>query len=126
MIQVTHGLITTTALHYAAYVGNVKIVQLFLEKNRKLAYIKEDKAGMSALHICAMEGHNDVITTLVKYCPDVCELLDDNNQTALHVAVKCRRENSVWLFLHNKSQFDGIMPNQQDKDGKYSIACSCS
>ncbi|KAM6595300.1 hypothetical protein CsatA_005824 [Cannabis sativa] len=105
-----------TALHYAAYVGNAKIVQLFLEKNTSLAYIKENKGGMSALHICAMEGHNDVITTLIKYCPDVCELLDDNNQTALHVAVKCGRAYSVWHFLH-KREFDGIMPNQQDKEG---------
>ncbi|XP_062083119.1 protein ACCELERATED CELL DEATH 6-like isoform X2 [Humulus lupulus] len=104
-----------TALHYAAYVGNAKVVELFLKRRRTLAYIKDDK-GMSAMHIAAMKGHIDVINELVKYCPDVCELLDNNKQTPLHVAVKSKRAYAVWNFLH-RTEFDGIMPNEQDNQG---------
>ncbi|XP_062083694.1 ankyrin repeat-containing protein At5g02620-like [Humulus lupulus] len=105
-----------TALHYAAYVGNSKVVELFLKHNRSIAYIKDDK-GMSAMHIAAMKGHIHVINELVKHCPDVCELLDNNNQTPLHVAVRSGREDTVRNFLHRSDHFDGIMPNEQDNQG---------
>ncbi|XP_062086574.1 protein ACCELERATED CELL DEATH 6-like [Humulus lupulus] len=105
-----------TALHYAAYVGNSKVVELFLKHNRSIAYIKDDN-GMSAMHISAMKGHIDVINELVKHCPDVCELLDNNNQTPLHVAVQSGRVDTVWNFLHRSDHFDGIMPNEQDNQG---------
>ncbi|XP_062083696.1 uncharacterized protein LOC133790177 isoform X2 [Humulus lupulus] len=106
-----------TALHYAAYTGKAKVVELFLQRNRSLAYIKDDQ-GMSAMHIAAMKGHIDVINELVKHCPDVCELLDNNNQTPLHVAVKRGRAHAVWNFLRRSDHFDCIIePNEQDKEG---------
>ncbi|GMN25605.1 hypothetical protein TIFTF001_000996 [Ficus carica] len=75
-------------LHCAAHLGNVEVVELFLEINHSsIVYIK-DKQGMSALHILAKEGHVDVMKSIITKCPDTCELLDDKDRTALHVAVE--------------------------------------
>ena len=105
-------------LHYAAYIGDSKVIERFLEKNRSLAYIK-DKEGMSAIDISAKEGHIRVITTVLKICPDVSELLDNNNQTALHVSVKSRGAHIVMLFLLTMA-FDDLV-NEQDKKGNTAL-----
>ncbi|KAL5546448.1 hypothetical protein UlMin_006135 [Ulmus minor] len=103
-----------TPLHYAAYIGDEKLVKLFLKENSSIAYSQNNK-GKSALHISAQRGHVGVIRTLIQKCQDVCELLDDNYQTALHVAVGNNREDVVKEFL-------GMMPfndliNEPDKEG---------
>ncbi|KAL5546512.1 hypothetical protein UlMin_006199 [Ulmus minor] len=103
-----------TPLHYAAYVGDEKVVELFLKENSSIAYSQNNK-GMSALHISAQRGRVGVIRTLIQKFPDVCELLDDNDQTALHVAVGNKRKDVVKEFL-------GMMPfndliNEPDKEG---------
>ncbi|KAL5546524.1 hypothetical protein UlMin_006211 [Ulmus minor] len=103
-----------TPLHYAAYIGDEKVVELFLKKKSSIAYSQNNK-GMSALHISAQRGRVGVIRTLIQKCPDVCELLDNNDQTALHVAVENNRKDVVKEFL-------GMMPfsdliNEPDKEG---------
>ncbi|XP_050268326.1 ankyrin repeat-containing protein At5g02620-like isoform X3 [Quercus robur] len=101
-------------LHYAAHFGNEKFVDLFLKKNMSLVYIK-DKAGMSALHISAKEGHADVTRTLISVCPDSCELLDNRGRTALHLAAESGRSKVVKVFLQTLASEDLI--NQQDEKG---------
>ncbi|GMN38978.1 hypothetical protein TIFTF001_008223 [Ficus carica] len=49
-------------LHYAAYAGNVEVVELFLKSNSSLAYIT-DEEGMSALHISSKSGKVGVRNT---------------------------------------------------------------
>ncbi|KAL0005499.1 hypothetical protein SO802_013060 [Lithocarpus litseifolius] len=101
-------------LHYAAYLGNVKVVELFLEKNSSLAYIM-DKEGMSALHISAKKGHVGVMKTLIRNCPETCELLDNKGRTALHVAVETGNKNAVEILLKELAFQDLI--NEQDEEG---------
>ena len=101
-------------LHYAAHFGNAKFVNLFLKKNVSLVYIKE-KAGMSALHISAKEGHVDLTRTLITECPDSCELLDNKDRTALHLAAESGNSKLVKVFLQTLATEDLI--NQQDKEG---------
>nr|POF25121.1 isoform 2 of protein accelerated cell death 6 [Quercus suber] len=101
-------------LHYAAYLGNVKVVELFLKKNSSLAYIM-DKEGMSALHISAKKGHVGVMRTLIRNCPETCELLDNKGRTALHVAVETGKKNAVEILLKELAFQDLI--NEQDEEG---------
>ena len=101
-------------LHYAAYLGNVKVVELFLKNNSSLAYIM-DKEGMSALHISAKKGHVGVMRTLIRNCPETCELLDNKGRTALHVAVETGNKNAVKILL--KELDFGDLINEQDEDG---------
>ncbi|XP_062085303.1 ankyrin repeat-containing protein At5g02620-like [Humulus lupulus] len=102
-------------LHYAAHLGNVEVVELFLEINHSsITYVK-DNNGMSALHIAAKEGHVNVMRSIVTKCPDTCESLDDRDRTALHVAVETSKKNAVKFFLQTLAFQDLI--NEQDKEG---------
>ncbi|KAK7818407.1 ankyrin repeat-containing protein [Quercus suber] len=101
-------------LHYAAHLGDVELVKLFLEKDTSLAYMTEEK-GMSALHISANKGHVDVMDTLIKRCPDTCELLDNKGRTALHYAVESGKPETV-KFLLRKEEFQNLI-NEQDEEG---------
>ncbi|KAL4637590.1 hypothetical protein ACB092_03G087900 [Castanea dentata] len=101
-------------LHYAAYLGNVKVVELFLKKKSSLVYIM-DKEGMSALHISAKKGHVGVMRTLIRNCPETCELLDNKGRTALHVAVETGNKNAVEILLKELAFQDLI--NEQDEEG---------
>ena len=101
-------------LHYAAHLGNVDVVELFLQKNNSIAYEK-DNEGMCALHISAREGNVGVMRAIIKKCADTCELLDDKHRTALHLAVESGRINAVKLFLETVAFQDLI--NEPDKNG---------
>ncbi|PON46094.1 Transmembrane protein [Parasponia andersonii] len=100
-------------LHYAAHLGNLEVVELLLEVNHSsITYVK-DNEGMSALHIAAKEGHVNVMKSIVTKCLDTCELLDDRERTAFHVAVESRKKNAVKFFLQTLAFQDLI--NEQDK-----------
>ena len=104
-----------TPLHYATYIGNRDVVKLFLETNLSLAYTKNNE-GMSALHIAAQRGRCiPVIETLIQKCPDVSELLDDKDQTALHVAVANGNGGTFMKFL-GMLPFNDLL-NEPNKDG---------
>ncbi|PON52305.1 Transmembrane protein [Parasponia andersonii] len=105
-------------LHYAAHSDNVEIVTSVLRTQKSLAYVK-DKEGLSPLHISARNGCAGVIRTLIaetKGCPyNICELLDKNGRTALHVAVESRKWRVVKMMLSMKEFGDVI--NKKDKEG---------
>nr|XP_048321124.1 ankyrin-3-like [Ziziphus jujuba var. spinosa] len=102
-------------LHYAAELGHVEIVKLFLTTNINLAYEKDNQEDMSALHIAAKKGWIGLLKTLVKQRPDVCELLDNKNRTGLHVAVECGKKDSLKTLL-DMLDFDDLI-NDQDGEG---------
>ncbi|XP_060675949.1 ankyrin repeat-containing protein ITN1-like [Ziziphus jujuba] len=75
---------------------------------------------MSALHIAAKKGHNAVIKALMESCPEVCELLDNNGQTALHIAVESRKEMAVKFFLKQAMAFQDLI-NLKDNKGNTAL-----
>nr|XP_048326014.1 ankyrin repeat-containing protein At5g02620-like [Ziziphus jujuba var. spinosa] len=111
-----------TPLHYAAHYGNTELVKQFLQQgdniNTSLA-CKKNKQGMSSLHIAAKKGHIDVIRTLIKACPEICELFDNKNRTALHVAVESREAEVVKFFLQSLTFLDLI--NEKDNKGNTAL-----
>ena len=65
----------STPLHYAAYFNCSSTIYRLLEVGRSIAYMKDAK-GMTALHIAAHQGDDDIMKELLKYCPDCCKLVD--------------------------------------------------
>ena len=52
---------------------------------------------------------------LLKECPDMCELLDNKGQNALHAAI----ESGGWTaigFFRKRPEFEGLI-NEKDKEG---------
>nr|XP_048325569.1 ankyrin repeat-containing protein ITN1-like isoform X1 [Ziziphus jujuba var. spinosa] len=70
---------------------------------------------MSALHIAAKKGHDAVIRVLMKSCPEVCELLDNNGRTALHIAVESRKVMAVKFLLDQAMAFQDLIDLQDNK-----------
>nr|XP_015876107.2 ankyrin repeat-containing protein At5g02620-like [Ziziphus jujuba var. spinosa] len=106
-------------LHYAAHLGKTELVELFLtEYDESLAYAR-NKEGMSALHISAKKGHVEVIRKLIERCPEICELLDDKNQTALHVAVESGVKSVVKVLLESLAFQDLV--NEKDNEGNTAL-----
>ena len=104
-----------TPLHIAAFMGNVKLVKLFLENGTSsLAYVK-NKEGLSAFHIAAQEGNALVMKEFITACPDIYELLDNTGRTALHVAAERGEQEAVNFFLE-RTDLLGLI-NMQDEEG---------
>ena len=87
----------------------------FFELGLDLKTNAKDKQGMSALHIAAKAGQDDVIRMLIASCPHIVELVDDRGRTALHIAAECGRI-STFENLVRKS-FVGDLINARDNDG---------
>ncbi|XP_060675541.1 ankyrin repeat-containing protein At5g02620-like [Ziziphus jujuba] len=109
-----------TPLHYAAHIGNEVLVKQFLNKDRKRLPFFRNIEGMSALHIAAKKGHDSVIRVLMESCPEVCELLDNNGRTALHIAVESRKEMAVKFFLKQAMAFQDLI-NLKDNKGNTAL-----
>ena len=104
-----------TPLHIASFMGNVKLVKLFLENGTSsLAYVK-NKEGLSAFHIAAKEGNVLVMKEFITACPDIYELLDNTGRTALHVAAERGQQEAVSFFLE-RPDLAGLI-NEQDEEG---------
>ena len=74
-------------LHYAALCGHKSIVELLLKRDKSTAYIGNEKENKTALHIATGQGHIGVIEQLLSSCPDCWEVVDNNDQNALDVAL---------------------------------------
>ena len=88
------------------------------EQTKITCYIK-DKEGLSPLHTAARNGCVEVVKTLIAetkgYPYKICELLDKNDRTALHVAVVSRKWCVVRMTLKMK-EFNDVI-NKKDKEG---------
>ncbi|KAF8410682.1 hypothetical protein HHK36_003215 [Tetracentron sinense] len=104
-----------TPLHYAASLGDRKMVRRLLQSDAySIAYLL-DKDGLSPLHIAAEKGHTGVIKELIQFCPDSGELLDLSGRNALHVAVTSGKVSVVRYALET-TELEGLI-NQSDNDG---------
>ncbi|KAF3633519.1 hypothetical protein FXO38_25550 [Capsicum annuum] len=56
---------------------------------KSLVYLSagSENDWMTAIHIASSEGDVNMINKLLNHCPDCWDMLDSNNQNALHVAV---------------------------------------
>ena len=84
-------------IHVALLNGKTQVVRWLLKVDGDLVRIK-GREGMTPLHdAAATEDQLDLLVEFLKVCPDSIEDVTIRNETALHVAVKCKK---VEAFKH--------------------------
>ncbi|KAF0894566.1 hypothetical protein E2562_001867 [Oryza meyeriana var. granulata] len=107
----------STPLHFAASDNNRSVVSAILRAAPPSTVYMKDMEGLSALHVAARLGHDNVVKDLIRVYPDAAELRDDHGQTFLHAAAREKRSSVVSLAIKNKKPELGGLLNAQDGDG---------
>ena len=103
-----------TALHYASFRGNLKIIKLLILNHAEINV--RTNAGYNMIHKAAMGNKPSAIVYFNKKYDMSLEETDENQMNALHLAVRNSMENSV-IFLLSL----GLNPNLTDKDGNTAL-----
>lgn len=100
---------------------------------QKGAFRGENNRGQTALHIaCSMQNLKDVgeiIRSLVRKCPSLLEVQDDNGDTPLHCIARIRGfENDVWYegLLRTVFKAKSRSPLVQNNDGEIPLHIASS
>ena len=99
-----------TALHYASFRGNIKVIKLLIENNADVNAISSK--GYNMIHKAAQGNKPSAIVYFNKKYNMSLEKTDENSMTALHLASANGMDNSV-IFLLSL----GLDPNLTDKYG---------
>ncbi|KAL9676282.1 hypothetical protein QQ045_004495 [Rhodiola kirilowii] len=106
-----------TPLHLSALTGYMCGVEhLLVNVNYSLASIVRDKFGFLPIHWAAMQGHVDVIDSLLYHSPDPAELLDSKRRNVLHTAAENGRTNVVIYILKWQPNSRKLI-NARDREG---------
>ena len=92
-----------TPLHLACVQGNLKIVQVLLEKNVNVDAIGERKLKMTPLHWAAFQGYIKIVKVLIKYKSNVLST-NKFKQTPLHLAVLKNHIKVVKYLVKNDAE----------------------
>ena len=99
-----------TALHYASFRGNIKIIKLLIANFAEINALSTN--GLNMIHKAAQGNQPSAIIYFYKKYNMDLETTDNNQLNALHLASKCGMDNSV-IFLLSL----GLDPNIKDKKG---------
>ncbi|KAM3345238.1 hypothetical protein P3S68_024947 [Capsicum galapagoense] len=104
-------------LHYAVKLGLAGVVSDMLRWKKSLVYLPagSENDWTTAIHIAASEGDVNMIRNLLNHCPDCCDMLNSNNQNALHVA-SLNSQDEVVRFLLDSDKC-GSLVDEPDRDG---------
>ncbi|KAF3624734.1 putative ankyrin repeat-containing protein-like isoform 2 [Capsicum annuum] len=104
-------------LHYAVKLGLAGVVSDMLRWKKSLAYLPagSENDWTTAIHIAASEGDVNMIRNLLNHCPDCCDMLNSNNQNALHVT-SLNNQDEVIRFLLDSYKC-GSLVDEPDRDG---------
>lgn len=100
-----------TALHWAAYHGNISLVKYLLQQN--ISSNKKGAFGCTPLHFAAQQGHLKVVELLVGTNQVCISHKDDNNDTPLHLACYCGHVEVV-AYLHQKGADKNCLNNRNE------------
>eukprot|EP00980_Cylindrotheca_fusiformis_P001385 scaffold344_cov130-Cylindrotheca_fusiformis.AAC.16 len=106
----------STALFWAAKVGDAAMVSLLLENDANPN--KALKNGLTPLLVGSREGHDEVVKTLLDANVPV-DQRDNHQRTALHYACYTEPRSTAQLLL------DRGAPNAKDKDGITPFHAAC-
>lgn len=110
-----------TAIHEAAKIGNVSMLNFFFEiinninltneyEQNKLKLCEDtDDEFKTSLHLAAAQGHYDIVQLLINQGANVWSC-DMNDSTPLHQAAEHNRYHCVEILLHHRAsinQYDG-------------------
>ncbi len=107
------------AMFLAAGEGdNTRVKELIESGANPSAERKDDKAGgeFLPLHIAAMEGHDDVVQTLLAHGADANAPSFKHQITPLQMAVTRGRASTIRILLAK-----GADPNRKDKHGRTAL-----
>ena len=99
-----------TALHYASFRGNIKIIKLLTENYADINALTSK--GYNMLHKAAQGNKPSAIVYFNKKYDISLDSTDENLMNALHLAVANGMDNSVIYLLSL-----GLNPNLKDKNG---------
>ena len=99
-----------TALHYASFRGNIKVIKLLIENHAEINALSSN--GYNMIHKAAQGNKPSAIVYFYKKYNMDLESTDENQMTALHLAAANGMDNSVIYLLSL-----GINPNLKDKYG---------
>ena len=103
-----------TALHYASFRGNIKIIKLLIENFADINAITTK--GYNMLHKAAQGNKPSAIVYYYKKYGMSLESKDENLMNSLHLAAYSGMEDSVIYLLSL-----GINPNLRDKNGETAL-----
>ena len=103
-----------TALHYASYRGNIKIIKLLIENNADVNALSYN--GLNMLHKAAQGNQPSAIVYFNKKYNMRLDSTDNDQLNALHLAAISGMDNSV-IFLLSL----GIDPNKKDVNGNTAL-----
>ncbi|XP_047264903.1 protein ACCELERATED CELL DEATH 6-like isoform X2 [Capsicum annuum] len=105
------------SLHYAVKFGLEDVVSDMLGWKKSLVYLPagSENDWATAIHIAASEGDVNMINELLNHCPDCWDMLNSNNQNALHVAILNNKDKLVRVIL-DSGKCDSLV-DELDSDG---------
>ncbi|CAK7349825.1 unnamed protein product [Dovyalis caffra] len=106
-------------LHFASYLGNLKVVQ-FLLKEKELSAVESNQEGDLPIHVACKSGHVEVVEELLEQWPDPMEFLNQKRQNILHVAAENGQSKLVQYILQNPGldlYQKGLLLNGIDEEG---------
>ena len=103
-----------TPLHYAASLGEIKMVILLLVVDTSAAY-KQDVGRKIPLHLASENGQQNLLKALINRCPDTVEFTDKKQQNILHLAAKNGNLDTISYILKLPEMEDLV--NSPDVDG---------
>ncbi|KAI8003057.1 Protein ACCELERATED CELL DEATH 6 [Camellia lanceoleosa] len=127
-----------TVLHVAAQFGNQKYVKIILEKSPSSSLLCSlNIDGETPLHIAAREGHLDIVKALIQCAKrldheevesgggatmEMLRATNKDNDTALHMAVRRRRNLGVVEWLTKEDLEFTHLPNNAEETPLYLAA----
>ncbi|KAH9150819.1 hypothetical protein LEN26_004002 [Aphanomyces euteiches] len=109
-----------TRLHYAASCNKVNAVLAIVQQDNAVVHAN-NRAGHTALHLAAIEGHYDIVTALVNAGANPCQLTPEgvaaSDLSSCHVRVR-----NQLLRLEKSFIFD-LDPKNEDGDSPLHVAC---
>ncbi|KAF3658594.1 putative ankyrin repeat-containing protein-like isoform 2 [Capsicum annuum] len=105
------------SLHYAVKLGVEAVVSDMLAWKTSLVYLLagNENDWTKAIHIAASEGDVSMINKLLNHRPDCRDMLNRNNQNALHVSV-LNTQDKVVCSLLDSDKCDSLV-DEPDRDG---------
>ncbi|KAL9411091.1 hypothetical protein AB3S75_044803 [Citrus x aurantiifolia] len=90
-----------TPIHYAAYHGNYRTINLLLETDQYALDIADKDRKMTALHLAAGQGHAKIVETIISKSPECYELVDNKGWNFLHYAMVSFHVGQLRNLLEN-------------------------
>lgn len=88
-----------TALHYAAWFGQVDVLKSLLDSMGSSGLGLADSAGLTPLHLAAKKGQDEAVRCLIDAGDDVHATCNLDSSTPLHVAARWGRRNVITLIV---------------------------